>query len=710
MFQGPKDNILVKVAIHRTLYLSILSLAFAGILRSEEKQTGKPVLEGDPIVFDESRNLLVASNARLRNGPMLLLADKIELDRNASLATATGKVILTAGAFRALADSMILNLESGDVTATNFRMGLDPVIAEGSNAERKDGVIRLEEANLYFREKRPWEPSLGAKSMEVDPEDGTFEGRGVGLRLGNFTIAKLPKLKLKTRDPIFEGRVSVGKDDNLGWHLDLGSLYRLSEGIQAGGSVTGFTKRGVMLSPESIYERHYEGGYVKGNILSGFINDNGDNRGLDIEGQPVEADRGYADLSHVQRIKENFRVALQGEWRSDSETFRDFRRNQFYKRQWNDSHAEVGYEGSNFSITAFARLHANDFETVVERRPELSLDLAPVTLLIPELYHSASLSVASLRKAEADSSPTPDLETDRLDFTYGLKRPIRLAHWLNLTPLATYRLVDYDYGQGNPSRHLAEFGADLRVSMHGDFDAQNETWEIDGIRHDVGIVLSHRRLKDVDSDDPSTVPAIDSTFFPDPNLGPLDLFDMRQTDSIRERHLFRIGLENRVLTRGQDGLPRSLGALLLYQDLLPERNDGEHAFDDLFGDLLLSPADWLSLGMQSKLDIHTGQVARTALTTRLKDGDVTELGFSLFDYEDFSRQYQLTGTRKISERQSVFGGLRYDSEGKRFTHLFLGARRRIGDSWDLLYSVTRRKGAIKEDDWEFDASIRLYSF
>ena len=196
--------------------------------------------------------------------------------------------------------------------------------------------------------------------------------------------------------------------------------------------------------------------------------------------------------------------------------------------------------------------------------------------------------------------------------------------------------------------------------MHGDFDAQNETWEIDGIRHDVGIVLSHRRLKDVDSDDPSIVPAIDSTFFPDPNLGPLDLFDMRQTDSIRERHLFRIGLENRVLTRGQDGLPRSLGALLLYQDLLPERNDGEHAFDDFFGDLLLSPADWLSLGIQSKLDIHTGQVARTALTTRLKDGDVTELGFSLFDYEDFSRQYQLTGTRKISERQSVFGGLRYD--------------------------------------------------
>jgi len=37
-------------------------------------------------------------------------------------------------------------------------------------------------------------------------------------------------------------------------------------------------------------------------------------------------------------------------------------------------------------------------------------------------------------------------------------------------------------------------------------------------------------------------------------------------------------------------------------------------------------------------------------------------------------------------------------------------RRRLGDSWDLLYSVTRFRGALKEDDLEFDVSLRLYSF
>ena len=116
------------------------------------------------------------------------------------------------------------------------------------------------------------------------------------------------------------------------------------------------------------------------------------------------------------------------------------------------------------------------------------------------------------------------------------------------------------------------------------------------------------------------------------------------------------------------------------------------------------------MGFQAKLDSATGQVERLALSTRLTDGDFGELDFALFDYQDFSNQYQVTGTHRLTERQTIYGGARYDAEGDRFTHLFLGMRRRLGDSWDLLYSVTHFRGALKEDDLEFDVSLRLYSF
>ena len=697
---------------YRSACLIIYLLTGGIFLHAQESVQEKPELSADDtIVYDDSSKLLIASgNARLRNGPLLLIAERIEFDRNASIAMASGNAILTVGAFRALADSMTINMSTGDVTAINFRMGFDPVVTEGKKAERRDGIIRAEEVNLFFRENNPWEPSLRVSNFELDPEEGTFAGRGISFRLGDFTLAKLPRLKTKAKDPIFEGRFSVGEDDNLGWHIEVGSLYRISPELQAGGSITGYTKRGVLLAPEAHYLHHYDGGYSKGSLLGGYINDNGDNRGLDVGGQTLDAGRGFADLTHVQRIEENLRIALQLEWRKDSETFRDFRRDLFAERQWTDSHAEINYEGANFTISVFSRLHANDYETVVERRPELSLDLAPTEWLLPELYNSFSVALARLRKAEAGPSIVNDLEADRLDLTYGLRRPFRLTPWLTFTPMTTYRLVDYEQEESNPTRHFGEIGADLRIGFHGDFAVQNETWGIDGVRHDVAMVLNHRHLQNLESDATGSIHPIDSEFLQDPNLNPVDLFDLRQTDTIEERHLFRVGLENRFLTRGTDEVPRSLASLLLYQDLLVVRKAGENTFDDFFADLVLSPADWLSLGLQTKLATRTGKVERTALSTRLVDGDLGELDFTLLDYSDFSEQYQVTGIRRLSERQSLYGGVRYDAEDQRFTHLFLGTRRRIGNSWDLLYSVTRRRGSSKEDDLEFDVSLSVYSF
>ena len=662
----------------------------------------------DPIVFEEATNQLIASgNARLRNGHMLLLADRIELDRNTSVAMAKGNVILTMQNFRALADSITLHLDSGDMTAVNFRMGIDPIVTEGSKAEQVNGIFHSKDVNLYVREKRPWEPNLKLRELEIDSNGSTFTGRGISFRVGDVTIGKLSWLKIKDRESIFDISLSVGKEDRLGWYLEAGSLYSISPAMEMGGSVTGFTKRGVLFSPEANYLHHYEGGYAKGRLLGGFINDRGDSRGLDIRGDSVETSRGFADLTHLQRVHENLRLALQLEWQNDSETIRDFRRELFTERQWNDSHAEIGYEGENLTLSLFSRFHANEYETVVERRPELSLDLAPYEFLAPELYHSFSIALASLRKA--DPLISPEIKTDRIDLAYGVRRPFRLTRWLTLTPLASYRLVDYNMDGADPTRHLGEIGADLRANMHGDFDLQNDTWEINGLRHEIAVVLSQRKVSELDSNDLGLIPQLDHEF-QDPNLAPLDLFDRRQTDAIGESHLFRIGLENRIYTRGEDGAPHPLAHLLIYQDLLPARKPGENAFDDFYADLLLSPADWLALGLQAKLDSATGQVERLALSTRLNDGDFGELDFALFDYQDFSNQYQVTGTHRLTERQTVYGGVRYDAEGERFTHLFLGMRRRLGDSWNLMYSVTRFRGALKEDDLEFDFSLRLYSF
>lgn len=697
--------------MHRLPRLLLVSLLLSGgvFFASAQPQGENSELTADgPIVFDEARNLIVATNnARLRSGSALLIADRIEFDRNASIARASGKVSLTGGAFRALADSLTLNLESGDLTATNYRMGFDPIVAEGASAERTNGIIHLKDVNLSFRDKRPGEPNLQLKEVALNPEEESFSAKGVGLRVGRFTLAKIPRLKSKAREPLFEGKVSAGEDDRLGWHLEIGSVFHPSPELAFGGSVTGYTKRGVLLSPEANYLHLYEGGYSKGSLLGGFISDNGDDRGTDVRGNPVRQERGFADLEHLQRIEDNFRLGIQLEWRNDSETFRDFRRDLFANRQWNDSFAEIGYEGDNLGLTLFSRLHANDYETVIERRPELSLDVPPVEWLAPELYHSLSLSYADLRAADPTSAQ--DLEAGRYDLAHGIRRPFRLTPWLTLTPLASHRFVKYHQTEGDPDRHFGELGTDLRITFGANFNVRNEVWDIDGLRHDAAIVLSHRLLERLDSDSSASLPALDTAFL-DPNLRPLDLFDLRQTDAIAERNLFRLGLENHLRTRTADGASRTLASLHLYQDLLHDPAPGEHTFDELHLDLLLSPAAWISLDARSKLNARSGKIDRSALSIRLRNGDLSELDLTFFDYRAFSEQYQLVTKRRFSERRIGYGGLRFDARDSRFTHLFLGLSQRLGESWDLQYSVTRRRGALKEDSLEFDAGLRLFAF
>ena len=697
--------------MHRLPRPIAASLLLSGVtcLASAQPQDENSELTADgPIVFDDARNLIVATdNARLRSGPALLIADRIEFDRNASIARAIGNVSLTGGAFRALADSLILNLKSGDLTATNYRMGFDPIVAEGVSAERKNGIVHLEDVRLHFRDKRPGEPNLQLKEAELKPEKGSFAARGVGLRVGNFTLAKIPRLKGNTRESLFEGKLSLGEDDRLGWRLEVGSLFRPTPELAFGGSVAGYTKRGVLFSPEANYLHLYDGGYSKGSLLGGFISDEGDDPGLDLRGDPVPRERGFADLEHLQRFEDNLRLALQLEWRNDSETFRDFRRDLFAEHQWNDSFAEVAYEGNHFGLTLFSRLHANEYETVVERRPEFSLDVPPIEWLAPELYHSISFAYSNLRVADPTSNP--DLEAGRFDLAHGIRRPFRLTPWLTLSPLASHRFVKYHQTEGNPDRHFGEVGTDLRLRLGADFDVQSETWEINGLRHDLALVLAHRHLERLDSEGDGALPALDTAFL-DPNLRPLDLFDLRQTDSIAERRLFRLGLENHLLTRTPDGTSRTLASLHLYQDLLPKQEPGQHLFDELYLDLLLAPADWLALDARSKLDARTGKVDRIALSLRLRDGDLGELDLSYFDYRSFSEQYQLVAKRRFTERRTAYAGLRFDAQDSRFTHIFLGLSQRIGDSWNLLYSITRRRGALKEDSTQFDAGLRLFSF
>ena len=112
----------------KTFFLLILILTLLGTTYGQQDESTpssnsqKTFLESDKEVYlDQSIQKLVATpNARLQSGPILLTADRIEYDTNTSEALATGKVILTDGTLRILAETTRINLKTGDLMSDDL--------------------------------------------------------------------------------------------------------------------------------------------------------------------------------------------------------------------------------------------------------------------------------------------------------------------------------------------------------------------------------------------------------------------------------------------------------------------------------------------------------------------------------------------------------------------------------------------------------------
>ena len=171
---------------------------------------------------------------------------------------------------------------------------------------------------------------------------------------------------------------------------------------------------------------------------------------------------------------------------------RDFNHKEFDRLQEPDSFFEGIYTQGNYSLSAFARVHPNRYHRVSERLPELRFDLLPSPLALG-FYQRFNTSAAVL---QADAwGNQPALRTDRLDAYYGLERPLNLAPWFTVTPVAGGRVTHYTNALGseqNYTRTIGEVGFDARLRSSGTFDYKNPVWEVDGLRHLIEPKIAYR--------------------------------------------------------------------------------------------------------------------------------------------------------------------------------------------------------------------------
>ena len=691
------------------LLISILGhLSFGQIQKPELDATNKTILEADnEVYFDETLQRLVAfPNARLQSRQVLLIADRIEYDRNQSEAFAQGKVILSDGEIRLLAKSLQINLMTGDFNASGIKFGLHPWAIQSEEISRQNSTIKILDSSLYFIEKEENEPNLKVRKIELNQEKENIQAEGISVQVGNRVVGRLPSFTAKTNGQFSKYNLRAGKQNNLGWYLGTGGKWELNPVMQANADITAYSKRGLLLSPGVEWNaKDIESSY-SGSIESGWIDDQSDSRGNDLRGIAIDEYRSYSRAYSINRPSENWRVAGQFEWNEDSEVFRDFQRDRFSENQWNDSFGEISYEGKNWTLSSLTRWQANQYESTIEQMPNLRFDLAPTPLAKTKFYNTMAVEFSAFRKKGNFGELVN--KSNKLDLSYQIIRPFRLPNGWVYSPHLAYRRQDYSLDGPNANRSWGELGNDLRYEVYGDYNWKNATWKIDQIRHIMGFSISHRKVNRLSANRESLIPQIDIPFA-ELNLRDIDLIDHIEADALKPYEVIRLGWEHEFLTKTEEQ-SRRIATFNFYQDLYHKKENEGNISKDFFANLTFNPAHWISLTGQSKIDTSQGKVIRNSFSAQFIDGTINNLEIGYFKYLSFSDQWRLSLNHRLDETKSFYGSIAFEEESNNIPYWQTAIEYNSSPVWTWIFSITGRQGTTKENETELAVSTRIFAF
>ena len=712
-------------------YLFPISLCVAAQLKAD------PELVADgAISYEDGSKIVVAEKAELRDDNLLLRADEIRFNRATRQAKASGNVQLTFRELRLLADTLSYNITDNSFEATNFRAGLPPIIIDGDTIEGSPELVTIDRGDFYYGEPGAFTPKLSASSVEILPNDA-FRARRARLAMGSVPLLSLPRYSndFRGQKPEIDGK--LGYRSYLGAYAQSEILLPINERLMVGGNLDLYTERGILIGPAAHYQGFLGDAYFDTTLSSGWINDQGDIELSELyPGElpqaSANADRGFILLNNRTALGDDFELVASVNYLDDSDVLRDFRRDMFRDTQDPDSYVSLAWVLDPVYLSLLVRPRINNFQSVVERLPELRADLPWTQFFETDAYQSGHFSAARLRwnpdaLGGSPSALDPWLpaadntlwEQTRIDLAYGLQYPVVVTDGITVTPLASVRGLSYEtqrfdnIDEARQDLGLAEVGVDLRATFIGDFALENEFWNIKGFRHLFQPVASYRyRAGDALSE--ADVYPIDR-LYGSVHVPSLDLLDSRATDTLEPVHQVRLGIENTLLTQSDPTGTRSLASFNTYYDAVFD-NETLAPEDAIYTELTISPASWLDMDFFTRWDAE--DTALDAFSTRitLKSGDLWRLSFYsafLDDYSDIEgdiEQFGVLFRYQFSQRFGFGARLRYDNTYGSLTEQSYTVAQRLGRNFEFEYGVKISRGSDREDDFGVALRLRLVNF
>ena len=552
--------------------------------------------------FEENGNIIASGNVSITYGDTTLSCDRIEVNTRTRQALCEGNVRVEQPSGVLVGERIrydFLNEEGeivgGEVKAFPWFASAEETAKVGENEYRLRGghfsTCDLDEP--HYR--------LEAKQIQIFPDDKII-AKNVIAYIGKVPVFWMPYyyhpiIDLKAKVQFIPGagedwgyfllsawRTHLKGNSKVDWKLD----YRSKKGFAAGGDVyynlSDFGMDGL--------------GY---GLLRGYwANENG---------AGTYEPSGWTDRTEStsekwrKRYQWNHRIdfdprtvgILEFNKYSDEFVMKDYFYNEYEgENPTPNNFISIVNTQPNYTFTFLANKRFNDFYTVVQRLPELKVDIPNQRLWKTPLYYTSNMS-GTMFKREFAHDLTPHQDVNRWDWFNKFSFVTGYGP-VNLVPFAGIRQTVYSRTKGDTKmayRAIFEGGLDVFMRFHKVYNIATDFagLDIEGVRHII-------------------VPK--ATYFhrADPNVYQGELWHMDEIDTLDKDNRISLSLENKLqIKRDYGGELKSTDFVrsIVSVDYLfrPEKNPFKFKnpgqFRDLKFDIEFRPYEWLYVDTRTEI-------------------------------------------------------------------------------------------------------------
>ncbi len=618
----------------------------------------------------DSQKMIARGNAVITYQGIRILADYAEVETDAKKAYAKGHVMIFKGDEPRLQGEEIyydFGNHTGSFPNGHAMSGIWN--ARGEDVQQvREGVCKIKKGSVTSCNLEKPHYEIRCKSATLYVNEKLILHSATIYVLGK-PVFWLPWLNVPLNLPNIPLQVTQGYNRKNGLELGLIKGITLNKHLWAQARVDWRQQRGVGGGLKTNYD--YEK-WAKGNIKLYWTQDKKaptmtwvdpitGNAGNPFD-RTEDRDRGQILWRHRTDLDDKTTVLFRYNRVSDPYLVQEFKELEYRDEIQTHSFVTTTRNTEQYGAMVHVEKKMNNFETMVERLPEVRLDWKNQPFFTDKVFNESRVQYDNL-KLTSNSYATPNNTAARTDAYSRFFVPLKWND-ISFTPTAGYRGTGYNHelnSNDGTYRNVMEYGADLRTHFYRIYDVSTDKMGIDinQLRHIA--VPSVALLGAVSSVDRQKLTNYDTT------------------DTVDDSAKVALGLENRLQTKRVVGgkMERvdvvSLNTYLFF-DMKPSYENPNMKgarFSTFENNLVLRPYEWLQFQTRVQNDYASHYLKKAEQDVILRKGKWRFLfGYSyVHDYYDYfinqaiqkSHQYIFDARYKLNHLWLVGGYIRWDS-------------------------------------------------